>query len=259
MIKHVNFTGRRRIPRKRVCVDVHDGTPRSFDATIDLAEMRFPPDAKVYLEAMCAGSAAVHRYDFGSVGCIVPPADRRLTELEGEHVFFTLKVVDRTQRVGRILGISENIRPQRAGQRTAAGRRGILPIETADLGQELWRLEFREHDVFLLVNKHVAGLKERAQADPFFCAAVYPAVVRMILTRAIEDNAEAEEESDRWPALWLRFGRGLHPERQEPPKSEDSQEDRERWIDEVVEAFCNQHQMRERFIRRAEADKTGEL
>src|SRR5437763_739146 len=82
-------------------------------------------------------------------------------------------------------------------------RRGILPIEPAELGQELWRLDFGEHDVTLQVNKEVPGLVDRARSDPMFYAAVYPSVVRDVLSRAIAENAEIEEEGDHWPILWL--------------------------------------------------------
>ena len=40
MIKRVNFTGRRRVPRERVSVAVYDGHPRVFDAELDLKALR---------------------------------------------------------------------------------------------------------------------------------------------------------------------------------------------------------------------------
>ena len=39
MIKRVNFTGRRRIPRDRVQIEVFDGQPRSFNAAINLEKI----------------------------------------------------------------------------------------------------------------------------------------------------------------------------------------------------------------------------
>ncbi len=247
MIKRVNFTGRRRIPRNRVDIEVYDGQPRTFDAKIDLDGISLLPRAAVYLEAMCAGSNVIERFGFGEVGAIVPPKDPRLLELEGENVFFALKVVDSTERSGRILGIAEHIRPQRAGKQTAAGRRGILPVEPKDLGQQLWKLEFTEHDVFLYVNKDVPGLVDRVRSDPLFYAAVYPEVVRQVLARAIRENADIEEDDDRWPILWLRFGKNLHPTREAPPSSDASEEDQEEWVDEVVDAFCESHTLRDKF------------
>ena len=248
MIKRVNFTGRRRIPRDRVKIEVYDGNPRTFDATIDLDGSQLLPHAAVFLEAACAGSTAVQRFDFGEVGDIQDPRKRELSEIEGENVFFSLKVVDRTERFGRILGIAENIRPKKAGKQTASGHRGILPIEQVDLGHELWKLEFREHDVFLLVNRTVPGLIDRARSDPSFYAAIYPEIVRKILARAIDENADADEDDDRWPVMWLRFGKGLHPARLAAPSSEDQDEIRQEWVDEVVSAFCEAHTLREKYI-----------
>ena len=246
-IKRVNFTGRRRIARDRVDIEVYDGQPRTFDVRINLEGLPFLPGAAVYLEATCAGSNVIERYQFGEVGSVQPPASQTLAKLEGENVFFTLKVVDRTERFGRILGIAEHIRPQRAGKQTVAGRQGILPIEPYELGQQLWRLDFRDHHVFLFVNKSVPGLIDRVRSDPFFHAVIYPEVVRGILDKAIAMGVEPEEEDDRWPSLWLRFGKQLHPAQQEPPGEEDS-DGRERWIEDVVESFCERHAFKNKFL-----------
>src|SRR5687768_3983176 len=124
MIKRVNFTGRRRIPRDRVDIEVLDGKPRTFDAALRLDDMGLPSAASVVLEATCAGSSVIERFEFGSVGDIRPPADRKLKELESENVFFTLKVIDRSEQVGQLLGMAEHIRPERAGKQTATGRQG---------------------------------------------------------------------------------------------------------------------------------------
>lgn len=256
MIKRVNFTGRRRIPRNRVNIILSDGQPRSFDAEINLSEFKFPQDAVVYLEASCAGSTQVKRFDFGKVGDITQPTDRTLTDFDGENVFFTLKVVDRTERFGRILGIAEHIWPQRAGEQTVADRRGILPVERVELGQQLWKLDFREREVFLLLNKSVPGLMEQVRSDPLFCAVVYPEVVRQILTRAIAENVEPDEEDDRWPILWLRFGKKLHPRKEDPPKPQDPEEDRDQWIEEVVDAFCNAHVLKDKYVNKIRANGT---
>ena len=248
MIKRVNFTGRRRIPRARVDIAVHDGRPRTFDAAVDLEGMKFLPDAAVCLEATCAGSTVINRYDFGEVGDIRPPANRQLLGLDGQNVFFTLKVIDRTERIGRILGIAEHIRPLRAGDQTVVGRRGILPVEPAELGQQLWRLEYHEHDVFLFVNKNVPGLTDRVRSDPAFYAVVYPEIVRQILAKGIAENGDPDDDDDRWPSVWLRFGRGLHPDKEKPPKPDDPENGRDDWIETVVQAFCDSHALKDKYL-----------
>jgi hypothetical protein len=146
------------------------------------------------------------------------------------------------------LGIAEHIRPQRAGKQTVAGRRGILPIEPVDLGQQLWRLEYRDHDVFLLVNQNVPSLIDRVRSDPLFYAAVYPEVVRQILTSSVAENVELDEEDDHWPVLWLRFGKELHPTKQNPPKFDDPEDEREAWIEDIVEAFCDANALKDKYL-----------
>lgn len=258
MIKRVNFTGRRRIPRERVQIEVFDGAPRTFNAVIDLSEIAMPPQAAVFLEAMCAGSNVVERIDCGDVGDLKPLQGRRLETIEGENVFFALKVIDRTERFGRILGVAENIRPERAGKQTAAGRRGILPIEPKDLGEELWRLEFGENDVFLLVNSGVPNLVERARCDPLFYSVVYPEVVRRVLREAFEQNADCDDEEDRWPTMWLRFGKGLHPEREAPPTGEDREDEQGDWIEDVVTEFCKSHEMKSKYLAALMSEAGGD-
>lgn len=258
MIKRVNFTWRRRIPRDRVQIEVFDGTPRTFNASINLNELSLPPQAAVFLEAMCAGSTVVERFSCGEVGSLEAIQNCPLVEVEGENVFFTLKVVDRSVRFGSILGVAENIRPERAGKQTATGRRGILPIEPKDLGEELWRLEFGEHDVFLFVNKDVPGLVDDARSSPLFYAVVYPEVVRRVLTRAIEENVEIDDEDDRWPVMWLKFGTSMHPNREQPPKEEDGEEEQQAWVEDVVKAFCESHAMKSKYQSAIPAGEGGD-
>lgn len=247
MLKRVNFTGRRRVPRDRVQVDVYDGQPRTFRASIDLDGLGMSPHAAVFLEAMCARSSVVERFDFGEVGALICDHEHELREVEGENVFFALKIVDRAERFGRILGTAENIRPYRAGKQTAAGRRGILPIEPTDLKDEIWRLEFREHDVFLLVNEKIPGLVDHARSNPLFYATVYPEVVRHVLIKAFADGSDIDEEEDRWPTMWLRFGKGLHPNQELPPTGLDREEEQEEWIEDIVQTFCRTHNMRSKY------------
>jgi hypothetical protein len=257
MIKRFNYTGRRKIPRDRVQVEVFDGTPRSFHASINLQGIDLLPHAAVFLEATCVGSTIIQRFAFGEVHNVRPHSPCVLSELDAENVFFALKIVDRTKRFGRLLGVTENIRPDRAGKQTVAGRRGILGIEPKDLGQRVWELDFEHPQVILNVNSTVPGLVDRARCDPLFYATAYPEVVRQILTRALEEHVDIEESDDRWPILWLRFGRNLHPMRQVPPNPDDSREEREEWVAEAIKAFCEAHRLKDKYAA-AIAGSNGE-
>lgn len=137
-----------------------------------------------------------------------------------------------------------------------------MPIERKDLGEEIWRLDFKEHDVYLLVNEKTPGLEDQARSDPLFYAAVYPEVVRRVLTAAFREGASIDEEGeDRWPHLWLRFGKSLHPTKENPPDEpyeDENHEEHDDWIDEVVRAFCDQHSMRSKYANALENGYGGE-
>lgn len=245
MIKRVNSTGRKRIPRTSVEIQVYDGDPRSFDATLDLNNFRGPKQAEVVLEATCAGSNVVRRFAWGTLAELHPPADRSLVDLHGHNVFFSLKVIDRSEKIGRILGYADNIRPINGGEKVGEGRRGILPIDQADLGDELWRIDVHTEDVFLVVNNKIPDLYDRMRYDPLVYSLVYPAVVRNILRLAAEEQEDLDGEDERWPTLWLRFGKNLHPQKSTIPSEVD---EREEWIEEVVQEFCQSHLLREKFV-----------
>lgn len=248
MIKRVNSTGRRRIARDRVTIEVFDDNPRSFNALIDLAGFDAPQDAAVVLEATCAGSSTISRFEWGTVGALAPPEQRVLRDLHGENVFFSLKVIDRSEKFGRLLGLAENIRPLKGGAKTATGRKGILPVEKADLGDDLWRLEFRTEDVFLLVNERIPDLADRVKFDAAVYSLIYPSVIREVLARAFDEQRDWDEDDERWPTLWLRFAHRLHPEQEPPPEDDDAKQE---WIADVVSAFCREHSLREKFCQAA--------
>lgn len=250
MIKRVNSTGRRRIPQQNVQIEVLDGDPRSFTAAIDLSAFSAPNDAKLVLEATCAGSSQVLRFEWGTVAKPAPPPNRFLPGLTGQHVLFTLKIIDGSDPFRRLLGVAEHIRPVRGGKKTATGRQGILAVElSGDLGDEPWGLEYRTADVFLLINEKLPFLRDQLRADPLVCLLIYPQVVRQILKQALSDGAE-DDSPDAWQARWLGFARQLHPEGSAVPQHEDADEQDE-WIRAVVNQFCRQHELLERLIRRA--------
>ncbi len=250
MIKRVNSTGRRRIPQQSVQIEVHDGDPRSFHAAIDLTGFTAPEDANLVMEATCAGSSRVLRFEWGTVSRPAPPTDRLLQGLAGQHVLFTLKIVDRRDPFRRLVAVAENIRPVKGGKRTATGRQGILPVElSGDLDEEPWRLEYRSADVFLLINERLPFLRDQLRADPLVSSLIYPQVVRQVLKQAIAVPAD-EDSPDAWQSRWLRFGGQLHPDGSVAPTDEDAGEQDE-WIDAVVNSFCRQHELVPRLVRRA--------
>lgn len=247
MIKRVNSTGRKRIPQSAISIHVHDGSPRTFDALIDFEKFDAPPDAAVVMEAMCAGENRILRFEWGTVDSLVPPESRQLEGLNGRNVFFSVKVVDRTERFGRLLGLAEHVRPTTAGEETETQQTSLLPVDIAPLDHELWRLEFREHEVFLLVNETVPDLADKIRYDGSVYSLIYPAIIREILSEAFRQCQDDEVNSDHWAERWLSFARSLHPEK-ESPKLRTEVEDQREWIQDVIDVFSQDHGLVDKFV-----------
>jgi len=253
MITRVNSLGRKRIPQSCVSIEVLDGSPRTFTAGINLPKQGWPDWAHVVMEATAAGSTTVQRFECGTVGHLIPPLNAPLSDLRGQNVFFALKIIDRREQIGRLLGIAENIRPEKAGNQTISGRKGILPVERKALGQQLWLLEYGEHDVFLVINSEVPGLSETVRSDPVFYSLIYPQIIRQILAKAIGNSGDPDADDDTWSTLWLSFARKLHPTHENPPDPDEAEEVDE-WIEAVVTAFCDEHKLRDRYVSSGHGD-----
>ncbi|MDD3586071.1 MAG: hypothetical protein PHQ75_02710 [Thermoguttaceae bacterium] len=249
IIKRVNSTGRQRITKDHVFIEIINGEPRTFLVKLQLDNYHFPANASVVLDLFSAGSVLSTRFHCGTVGQL-NSLGGSLEGIDAEKVYFTLKVIDQTERFGRILGLAEGIRPRNAGRKKTLGNQGLLAVATVELNGLLWKLDFRAHDegVILLVNKNISDFAARFNT-PEYAALLYPAILRTILERALCENTE--DESEGWPQQWLRFGQSLHPDREEPPESESDGSveaaDAEAWIDPVIEAFCKRFELLKHF------------
>ena len=250
IIRRVNSTGRQRITKDNVFIEIEDGDPRTFHATLKLENYHFPANASVVLDVFSAGSVSSKRFNCGTVGQL-NLLGGSLEGIDAENVFFTLKVIDQTERFGRILGLAEGIRPRNAGQQKTPGRQGLLPVETVELDGLLWKLNFNGNcgGVVLLVNKEIPDFAARFNTAQY-AALLYPAFLRTILERALFENNE--EDSESWSQQWLQFGQCLHPEQEKPPESDSSgnidQDTADAWIDPIVLSFCKRFDLYKNFI-----------
>lgn len=199
----INSTGRKRIHREHVRIQLYEAVgsqPPTFTADIQLpAEMRLDPSAKIYVEPYVKSSSM--RFDFGTVGQMTPPVNCVLSDIDaGATVLFRVKVVDETDEVGRILASANGIRPE--DDADGDDRRPLLPVRSANLGEEIWQLEIdREAGPTLVVNSRVPDLIETLKRDVFLQGVIYPAVVR----RLVRDVFRADngfEEDEGWVVDW---------------------------------------------------------
>ena len=234
MIRKINFTGRKKIKRANVRVDIlRDAEGRRFfNLHADLSDLKLPANAHIYAEAY--HRTAYQRYDFGSLSHPVNPTDRRLNRFSDSTIpLFRVKVVDRTTAHGRILAALDKIRPERVDSEPA-GSHALLFVEYDDLGNKIWQLDLEGDWPVLKLNQKVDGIGLVAGSDHRFFALVYPEVFRRILTKiVIEDEHTDPDCDDDWPSLWLKLARRL-PAMDDPPAMKNELES---WIDKATEAF----------------------
>ncbi|OAI41707.1 hypothetical protein AYO40_02625 [Planctomycetaceae bacterium SCGC AG-212-D15] len=244
-IRRLNYTGRKKIRREDVSIALTErpNLPATFDVDLKLSEYKLPDDALVSVEARL--QTRWMRFGYGSVGAIVPAADRTLTEFDStDGMVFSVKVTAVSENPGKLLAEADGI-PVRFLNQTEERRNPLLPVKSDDIGHEVYRLDFSNDPPILLVNR-AAGDKEAIARSPLFMSIVYPAALREILTRIvqIEEVDDPDDDGDSWQARWLKFAVALPGVGPVPAKDDG---DREQWIDDVVATFAKQQAMLDRF------------
>ncbi len=247
--KRINYTGRERILRDDVTIEVRVAQgrrPTSACAVFELGEYSFPSEARVFIEAyrpsrmqrvrsagvpVRAGSGAVEL----ELGLFEEPAE----------CLFTLSVVEAGQS-GKLLGVARQLRardPNVPDGATAA----LLTVERSDCGQRLWRLDL---DGSLPV-LHVSGDTDLVPdhrdfvRDPFFLTIVLPDVFERCLRWAMPRDPESKDEDEAaWN--WCRFGEQL-TQRAVPAETEGSSPELEQFVASAIDAFCRRNSIRQRY------------
>jgi hypothetical protein len=211
-------------------------------------------ESRLYVEAY--HKTSYMRFDFGDVGSPRSPADRQLREIDGgASALFRVKVVDESGEHGRILAEADHLSPL-DGNQANANRISLLPVETADLRDAVWQLDFSNDRPVLVLNRKIENVSAIAHGDDHFFTLVYPAVVQRILFQIlwVDEHYEVDGDTDDWRCQWLKFVCQL-PGVNEPPKpASDEERDSIReqcleWIDRAVAGFCEKLQVRDRFVR----------
>jgi hypothetical protein len=248
-IRRLNYTGRKKIKRADATFVIRERTdgPPAFDATLRLADYQLPGDALVFVEVY--RRTTWMRFPFGSAGRLVlPPADQCvLSEFDTtDNLLFRVKVTSSEGRHGVLLAEADGIRACLPDE-VEDDRQPLLLVRPADLGDEVWRLDFSGSEVVLLIDRSVGDWRAAANL-PAFRALVCPAAMRQILTRFSRDGFSADDDdpTDK-KSCWLRFAAGL-PGVGDAPEGNDEGEVEE-WIDRAVAAFARLAKSRESFAK----------
>jgi len=247
MIRKFNYTGRKRIPLKRISINVGTVERRkAFNAEIDFNGLEFPPEAKVYIEPYYR--ASYMRFDFGSIGTWDPPLICYLQDIpDTSLILFRVKIVDESENIGKLLGIADRIEPN-SDEKKTPGKRTILPVDyDKDLKDQICRVNFDEvgNQVVLEINKRIENCTELVRTNEFKIL-VLPGIIRIIAERL--KDYDYDENGSRWQDMWIKyFIRNLKVIKK--PKSDDYNEDMiDDWINDVVLAFCRNYGIYRQFL-----------
>lgn len=258
MIRHFNYTGRRRIQREdaRVSVRCNGDGVAIFSVELSLERYDLPHDARVFVEAYRPTSFM--RFPWGTVGLLVPAHDRALTEFgNADGALFRVKVVEPSDESGgrpaRLLALADKLRPVRL-EESAQQSQSLLEVMSAEL-DEIWKVDFGDGgEPILLVNQRIeAEHQGLVRSDPF-ASLVLPQVFRTILRQIlVAERFDAIEDGAAWQALWLQYSRSL-PGVGDVPRPADAPDGRlenldemEDWIEAAVGAFARKFHVERRF------------
>lgn len=221
-------------------VERSDGEAPSFAADLSrLATLGLPSEAQVIVEAYVRTSSM--RFDFGTISAVTQPTNTVLAEIDRADaaVSFRVKVVDTSERRGRLLAFGDQIRPREEHDQHEPYP--ILPLDERDLGEKLWTIEVgADSSPRLVINRRVPRLGEQVRQDPLVQGLVFPGAVRAVLQYLLREDINTEQE---WVADWTEFVESLLGQPLESPAEDvddlidrilDSLADRECWVQRMI-------------------------
>lgn len=248
-IRRLNYTERKSIPQARIELALLDDAVRTVEGRFSFEGLHIPPEAVVYLHAYSSGSPKVSRIRVGPVGGLPNEPARFALDVDGATVRFDILVVDESRDIGRIVAVTRGVAPRRGDGIELGSARSLLPVNPADLGNEIWSLKFTSSGPWLEVNRNVRGIKGIVSADPTFQALVFPEVVRAVLERIIRFEAVADADEDTWVAKWVRWAGQVRGDGEPPPDDDEADTGAsDAWISEVVSSFANRNGFFARFV-----------
>ena len=241
--KRLNWTGRITIDKSCIDIcreDVAPDQPESVTIDLDLSDYSFPTSATVKIEASHRLTSMT--FDFGTIGDMISSRMIELSEFPSQNLpTFRLLVVDTDINPGKLLGSAERIKV--ANTETSEDSRNIFKVDSRDIGEEVWRVEFDLDDYpKLVVNRKIGNLLYQLEHNQDVQGMILPVAFRVVLTELARNlrNTINDSGEDSWVSVWLQFCKELCGA--EDPRHFADDEDRlKSWTEECVSEFANLH------------------
>ena len=133
----------------------------------------------------------------------------------------------------QLIASIEKIRPNNDGQSES-----LLPMEPADLGQRLWKLNIDEDGPVLQFNSNVFPNAAGTENYFPFTALVIPDALRQVLQFISNEPEKLDDEGDPW-YLWGKWIKDIGANF--PPLDTEDEQEKSRWCNDVVDIFCDKY------------------
>lgn len=225
-----NPTNLKEIDRSRVNISVSEmNGQRSFTLDrCDLAGLGLPENLK--LICMAGAGPTSMRFELGTISSWTR-ASQSLNGLD-RSASLRFRILMHEEGNPRLVASVENLRPVDDTQSES-----LLPMEPADLGERLWRLELREEGPVLLFNASVFPNAAGVENYFPFSAFVLPEALHQVIEKIAEDPAVLDDENDAWSS----WGGWLDAIGADRPPTEDDDDARKTWCKDTLKIFCDKH------------------
>lgn len=251
MRRRIRLTGRLQLPRSMVDVKVLEvGGKKHVSMTIvdrkHLAKM--PPTARIKLrlfenkmsETLHFGTldnpevvAPIRNNSFS-----LPTCQLRIVSSDDEHR-------------GLLLG-STNTWNLKAGGPEGGNQasESILHFQPRDISPRIWKLDIRDDDYpVVYLDKRIPNPRTWVRNDPVFTSCVLPAIVREVFAEILDSVTPPEQA---WARDWTSWADTLMPGK--PPPWSGDKEQKRRWLEDLVDSFCQRHDLLGRLADKLEEE-----
>ena len=225
-----NPTNLKEVDRSRVNISVSEMNGQRYFTLdrCDLEGLGLPENMK--LICMAGAGPTSMRFELGSVSSWT--RESQLLDGLDRSASLRFRLLMHEDDEPRLVASVENLRPMDDSQSES-----LLPMEPADLGERLWRLDLREDGPVLLFNVTVfpnaAGVENYFPFDAF----VLPEALHQVIEKISEDPGVIDDENDGWSA----WGGWLDAIGADRPPTIDDEDVRQTWCKDTLKIFCDKH------------------